>query len=108
MIMIGFENVETCPQKHATMAISRNNNSTRMLISSKIARCFSVKKSTYYTMDGTKNYATRKRERERERERIVLRSIVNMMIHVQIKITMWIDPRRPALRPWRSLAHRPP
>ena len=49
-----------------------------------------------------------KRERERERERIVLRSIVNMMIHVQIKITMWIDPRRPALRSWRSLAHRPP
>ena len=25
---------------------------------------------------------------ERERERILLRSIVNMMIHVQIKITM--------------------
>ena len=49
----------------------------------------------------------RERERERERE-ILLRSIVNMMIHVQIKITMWIDPRRPALRPWRSLAHRPP
>ena len=43
-----------------------------------------------------------------ERERILLRSIVNMMIHVQIKITMLIDPRRPALRPWRSLAHRPP
>ena len=44
----------------------------------------------------------RERERERERERILLRSIVNMMIHVQIKTTMkimWIDPRRPALRP---------
>ena len=49
-----------------------------------------------------------RREREREREIILLRSIVNMMIHVQIKITMWIDPRRPALRPWRSLTHRPP
>ena len=46
--------------------------------------------------------------REREREILLFRSIVNMMIHVQIKITMWIDPRRPALRPWRSLAHRPP
>ena len=30
----------------------------------------------------------REREREREREWILLRSIVNMMIHVQIKITM--------------------
>ena len=30
----------------------------------------------------------REREREREREIIVLRSIVNIMIHVQIKITM--------------------
>ena len=30
----------------------------------------------------------RERERERERERFLLRSIVNMMIHVQIKITM--------------------
>ena len=30
----------------------------------------------------------REREIGRERERIVLRSIVNMMIHVQIKITM--------------------
>ena len=48
------------------------------------------------------------REIERERGRILLRSIVNMMIHVQIKITMWLDPKRPALRPWRSLAHRPP
>ena len=48
------------------------------------------------------------RDRESEMERILLRSIVNMMIHVQIKITMWIDPRRPAIRPWRSLAHMPP
>ena len=47
-------------------------------------------------------------QREREREIILLRSIVNMMIHVQIKFTMSIDPSRPALRPWRSLAHRPP
>ena len=30
----------------------------------------------------------RERVRERERERILLRSIVNMMIHVQIKSTM--------------------
>ena len=29
-----------------------------------------------------------KKERERDRERILLRSIVNMMIHVQIEITM--------------------
>ena len=43
----------------------------------------------YVILANIMGHLSREREiREREREIILLRSIVNMMIHVQIKITM--------------------
>ena len=43
---------------------------------------------TFCVTHNAESEIKRERERERERERILLRPIVNMMIHVQIRVEM--------------------